>query len=118
MTFGTLPAALVGADYIQPYQADAGETSSTDQYQFDLVRASYVYLLIDSANDMPVNNDNEGYKWKKQPGTVEINGRSMDLYRSRLMQAKDNVYLATNGHGIKRFDLKSNMYLVFVVPSK
>ncbi len=34
------------------------------------------------------------------------------------MQAKENVYLAANGHGIKRFDLKSNMYLVFVVPAR
>ena len=118
VTFGTLPAALAGADYIQPYQSDAGETSSTDQYQFNLLRASYVYLLIDSVNEMPASNDNEGYKWQKQPGTVEINGRRMDLYKSRLMQPKDNVYLATNGHGIKRFDLKSNMYLVFVVPAK
>ena len=42
----------------------------------------------------------------------------MASYKSRPMQPKENVYLATNGHGIRRFDLKSNMYLVFVVPSK
>lgn len=114
VTFDTLPAYLNGADYIQPYLSDAGETSSTDQYQFDLLSLSYVYLLIDSANDMPVNNDNEAYKWQKLPETLNLNGRAMNIYKSRLMQPMENVYLATNGHSIKRFDLKSNMYLVFV----
>jgi hypothetical protein len=114
VTFGDLPSYLLGADYIQSYLADAGETSSTDQYQFDLLKPSFVYLLIDSANDMPVNNDNEAYKWQKLPEKVTINSRAMVVYRSRLMQPKDNVYLATNGHGISRFDMKSNMYLVLV----
>ena len=118
VTFGALPDYLDGADYIQPFLSDAGETSSTDQYQFDLLVQSNVYLLIDSANDMPLNNDNESYKWKKLPETVQINGRTMVIYKSRTMKAKDNVYLATNGHGIDRFDLKSNMYLVFVTPSQ
>jgi hypothetical protein len=116
-TLGALPAYLAGAEYIRPYLGDAGETSSTDQYQFDLTDASYVYLLIDSANDMPVNNDNETYKWQKLPDTVALDGRTMAIYKSRLMHAKDNVYLATNGHGIKRFDLKSNMYLVLITPA-
>jgi len=108
LTFETLPPYLTGADYIMPYLSDAGETSSTDQYQFNLLCPSYVYLAIDSANDMPANNDNATYKWKKLPETIQLNGRTMDIYKSRLMQPKDNVYLATNGHGIRRFDLKSN----------
>ncbi len=101
LVFGDLPAYLLGAEYIRPYQSDAGETSSTDQYQFDLTAPSHVYLLIDSANDMPANNDNETYKWQKLPETVSLNGRTMVVYKSRLMQAKDNVYLATNGHGTR-----------------
>jgi len=116
ITFGDLPAYLLGATFVRPYLSDAGETSSTDQYQFDLTRGSYVYQLIDSANDMPAHNDNETYKWKKLPETVTINERVMNIYKSRLMQPKDNVYLATNGHGSRRFDIKSNMYLILVCP--
>jgi beta-galactosidase len=116
VTFGDLPAYLVGAEYIRPYLGDAGETSSTDQYQFDLLHKAYVYLLVDSANDMPANNDNNSYSWRKLPEAVKLNGRSMTIFKSRLMQPKDNVYLATNGHGAKNFDLKSNMYLVLVTP--
>ena len=118
VTFGELPAWLAGAEFVRPYLSDAGETSSTDQYQFDLTRSSYVYLLIDSANDMPVNNDNETYKWQKLPETVAFNGRTMVIYKSRLMQPHDNVYLATNGHGTRRFDIKSNMYLVMITSAE
>ena len=114
IVFAALPPYLAGAEFIRPYQSDAGETSSTDQYQFDLSRFSYVYLLIDAANDMPANNNNETYKWQKLPDAVTLNGRAMTVYKSRLMQPNDNVYLATNGHGTTRFDLKSNMYLVFI----
>ena len=117
VTFGELPTYLAGAEYIRPYQSDATEGSSTDQYQFDLLKDSYVYLLIDAANDMPDNNDNDSYHWQKLTGTVTINGRAMTIYKSRLMQAKDNVYLATNAHGTKKFDPKSNMYLVMVTPA-
>ncbi len=118
VTFGDLPPYLSGAEYIRPYLGDAGETSSTDQYQFDLLKQAFVYLLIDAANDMPANNDNGGYRWQKLPETVTINNRPMTIYKSRLMQPKDNVYLATNGHGARRFDLKSNMYLVLVGPGQ
>ncbi|HEX4084861.1 MAG TPA: DUF4982 domain-containing protein [Chthoniobacteraceae bacterium] len=116
-TFGGMPPFLAGATYVRPYQGDAGETSSTDQYQFDLARQAYVYLLIDAANDMPANNDNAAYRWQKLPGTVKINGRPMAIFKSRLMQPGDNVYLAANGHGVHRFDPRSNMYLVLVSPA-
>ena len=115
--FGALPAVLAGATFIRPFQSDAGETSSTDQYQFNLGHAARVYLLIDSANDMPAHNNNEAYRWKKLPDTVPLNGRTMAVYESHEMKAGENVYLATNGHGIPRFDPKSNMYLVFVAPN-
>jgi len=118
ITFDALPAYLAGAEFVRPYQSDAGETSSTDQYQFNLCRFSYVYLLIDSANDMPLNNNNETYQWRKLPETIPLNGRTMAVYKSRLMEPNDNVYLATNGHGTTRFDLKSNMYLVMVVSAE
>jgi hypothetical protein len=52
------------------------------------------------------------------PETMKINNRPMKIYKSRLMQAKENGYFATNGHGATKFDPKSNMYLVFVVPAK
>ena len=117
IAYGDLPAYLAGAEYVRPYQSDATEGSSTDQYQFNLLKQSYVYLLIDSANDMPDNNNNDTYKWEKLPEKVTINDRPMTVYKSRLMQAKDNVYLATNAHGVKQFDPKSNMYLVLVTPA-
>jgi hypothetical protein len=34
------------------------------------------------------------------------------------MQPYENVYLATNGHGSTRFDLKSNMYLVLITSAE
>ncbi|MGH8047446.1 MAG: sugar-binding domain-containing protein [Chthoniobacterales bacterium] len=117
-TFGKLPAYLQGGTFIRPYQSDAGETSSTDQYQFNLGAPATIYLLVDAANDMPVNNDNASYKWTLMPETVTIHRRPMKIYKSRPMQAKENGYLATNGHGATKFDPKSNMYLVFVVSAK
>jgi len=118
IAFDALPPYLTGAEFIRPYQSDAGETSSTDQYQFNLCRFCHVYLLIDSANDMPLNNNNETYQWQKLPETVSLNGRIMVVYKSRLMLPNNNVYLATNGHGAARFDLKSNMYLVMVASAE
>lgn len=118
LTLDALPSYLLGAEFIRPFQSDAGETSSTDQYQFNLIRFSYVYLLIDSANDMPENNNNETYKWEKLPETVLLNGRTMNVYKSRLMSPNENVYLATNGHGTSRFDPKSNMYLVMIASAE
>lgn len=114
VTFPDLPAYLNGATFIRPYLADAGEGSSTDQYQLNIKKYSHVYLLIDSANDMPASNDNETYRWQKLTDTLSLNNRTMNIYKSRLMAPYDNVYLATNGHGIDRFDPKSNMYLLFV----
>ncbi len=99
-TFGSLPAYLTGAEYVRPYEADAGENSSTDQYQFNLSRYSYVYLLVDAANDMPANENNLRYEWKQQAGQVTVNGRPMNIFKSRLMAPYENCYFATNGYGI------------------
>ncbi len=110
-----LPAYLGGADYILPFQADSGETSSTDQYQFDISKFCHLYLIIDAANDMPDHNNNDSYQWQRQTQAVSINGRAMAIYKSRLMRPYENGYFATNGHGINRFDPKSNMYLVAAV---
>jgi len=115
VTFPTLPSYLVGGEYIRAYQSDAGETSSTDQYQFDITRYSYIYLLIDAANGMPIHDNNDSYQWQQLPGTVVINGRPMNIFRSRLMAPYENGYFAANGHGSSPFDPNSNLYLVFVV---
>ena len=118
MTLPELPGYLQGAEFIRPFQGDAGETSSTDQYQFDLTRYSYVYQLIDSANAMPNHNDNENYQWQQLPETVVIGGRTMNIFKSRLMAPYDNVYLAANGHGNSPFTPAGNMYLVFVASAE
>ena len=115
VTFGSLPSYLIGANYIMPYLSDAGETAATDQYQFDIVRYSYIYLVIDAANGMPLNDNNDGYKWQKLSDIVMINGRPMNVYKSRLMAPYENGYFADNGYGTTPFDPTSNMYLVFVV---
>ena len=62
-----LPGYLVGGEFIRPFQSDAGETSSTDQYQLNLTRFSYVYQLIDAANGMPNHDNNADYQWTQQP---------------------------------------------------
>ena len=118
VTFGSLPSYLIGANYIQPYLSDAGETAATDQYQFDLVRYSYIYLVIDAANAMPLNDNNDSYKWQKLSDIVMINGRPMNVYKSRLMAPYENGYFADNGYGNTPFDPNSNMYLVFVASAE
>jgi beta-galactosidase len=113
-TFGTLPSYLAGSDFIRPFQSDAGETSSTDQYQFNLVRYSFIYLAIDAANGMPASNNNDSYEWQLLPETITVRGRAMKLYKSRLMAPYENGYFAANGVGAMPFVSGSNMYLVFV----
>lgn len=56
-----LPGYLIGGEYVRPFQGDAGETSSTDQYQLDVTRFSYVYQLVDAVNGMPNHNNNAQY---------------------------------------------------------
>src|SRR5258708_25457841 len=94
-TFTTLPSYLVGGEYIKAYQADAGETSSTDQEQFDITRYSYLYQLIDAANAMPVHDNNATYQWVKLADTIVIRGRTMNIYKSRLMAPRDIGFFPT-----------------------
>lgn len=122
----SLPRYLLGGEYIRPFKSDGGETSSTDQYQFDLNRFAYVYQVIDAANGMPKHNSNASYQWVKLPETFTLNGRTMKIYKSRMMRPYENVYLAANGHennlsGFDSqlgFDTGSNMYLIFIVAAE
>ena len=115
-----LPGYLIGGEFIRPFQSDAGETSSTDQYQLDLTRYSYVYQLIDAANGMPNHENNASYEWTKLADTVMVNGRPMNVYKSRLMDPYENVYLAVNGYQnvAPGFNPNSNMYLLFIVSAE
>jgi len=113
-TLPALPSYLAGSEFIQPYQADAADTSATDQYGFDLTDYSYVYAVIDSANAMPNNDNNATYNWQLMPETLVLNGRTMNIYRSRIMQPYESVLLADNGYENSPFSPASNMYLVFV----
>ena len=112
--FETLPDYLVGGDYVQAFQRDATENSSTDQIQFFTNKKCYIYQLVDAANAMPVHNNNEQYKWTKLADTVTINGRKHNIYKSKLMAEGVNGYFASNGKGI---DLAAgcNQYVVFAV---
>ena len=114
ITFGSLPAYLTGSEFIRPYLSDAGENSSTDQYQFNLSRYSYVYQLVDAANAMPAHENNDRYQWQQLSGQVTVNGRPMNIFKSRLMAPYENCYFASNGYGVSPFDDAGNMYLVFV----
>jgi beta-galactosidase len=114
-TFPTLPSYLVGGEYVRAYQSDSLETSSTDQEIFNIAKYSYIYQLIDAANAMPVHNNNASYQWVKMPETVVIRGRTMNIYRSRVMAPGDIGYFATNGHGVSPFTTPCNMYVTFAV---
>ena len=116
-TFQGLPSYLKGGEYIQAFLSDAGETSSSDQYQFNLSMYSNIYQLIDAANDMPLHNYNEDYGWQLLPETITINGRVMKIYKSRLMAPYEQGYFAVNGK-TTRFDPNSNMYIVFAVTAE
>ena len=114
-TLPTLPSYLQGDEFIQPYQSDAGDTSATDQYGFNLSNFSYIYLAIDAANNMPNNDSNSTYQWQLMPDKLTVNGRSMNIYRSRVMEPHENALLADNAYeNASHFSASSNMYLVFV----
>jgi hypothetical protein len=116
-TFPALPSYLVGGDYIQAFLRDAGDTTSTDLYQFFATKYSYIYQLIDAANAMPNHNGNAGYQWTLMPETVVINGRTHKIYKSRLMAPDELGYFASNGYGIT-LAAGSNLYVVFAVPAE
>jgi hypothetical protein len=114
-TLPTLPSYLLGDEFIQPFESDAGDTSATDQYGFNLSNFSYIYVVIDAANNMPNNDSNSTYQWMKMPDTLTINGRAMNIYRSRLMQPHENALLADNDYeNASHQSASSNMYLVFI----
>lgn len=115
-----LPGYLIGGEFIRPFQGDAGEKSSTDQYQMYVSRFSYVYQVIDQANGMPDHDNNVIYGWSKLADTIMVNGRVMNIYKSKLLPPYSQVYLATNGHNnaAPGFDPASNMYLLFIVSAE
>jgi hypothetical protein len=114
-TLPTLPSYLQGAEFIQPFESDAGDSAATDQYGFNMSKFSYIYVVIDAANDMPNSDQNSSYQWQLMPDTLTINGRAMNIFRSRLMQPNENALLADNAYeNAERFSSSSNMYLVFV----
>jgi hypothetical protein len=82
--------------------------------QFNLTDFSYIYMVLDSANAMPNNDNNANYDWQLMPDTFTLNGRTMKIYRSRIMQPHEIGYFADNGYENSPFDPNSNMYLVFV----
>jgi beta-galactosidase len=114
-TFSGLPSYLVGGEYVRAYLSDAGETSSTDQYQFGIGKHSYIYQIVDAVNAPPTHNDNATYQWTLMPETLTVKGRVMRIYRSRRMAPGDIGWLATNGHGVANFNPACNMYIVFAV---
>jgi beta-galactosidase len=116
-TFEKLPKYLVGGDYVQAFQRDATENTSTDQIQFFTNKPCHIYILVDAANKMPVFNNNDDYKWSKQKETVTINGRKHEIYKSREVGEGYNGYFASNGKGIE-LAKGSNQYVVIAVPVK
>ncbi len=116
-TFPTLPSYLAGGDYIQAFLRDAIDSSSTDLYQFYVSKYCYIYQLIDAANQMPNHNNNETYGWVKLTDNIVINGRTHDIYKSRLMAPGEQGYFASNGHGITLAP-GCNLYVVFAVSAE
>ena len=112
--FAGLPDYLVGGDYVQAFERDASENTSTDTIQFFTNKKCYVYIAVDAANGMPTHNNNEDYKWTKEADTITINGRKHDVYKSRLLPEGYNGYFASNGKGITNAD-GCNQYVVFAV---
>lgn len=117
-TLPTLPSYLVGGDYIQAFQRDAMDTTSTDLYQFLMNRYGYIYQLIDNANAMPNHNNNSSYGWTLMPETITINGRVHKIYKSRLMAPDEFGYFASPGYGIAPLAANSNLYVVFAVSAE
>ena len=108
-TFPTLPSYLTGGDYIQAFLRDADDNTSTDLYQFSTNKYCYFYQLIDAANQMPNHQNNPNYNWTKLADTIVINGRTHNIYKSRLMAPGEYGYFASNGYGITLAP-SSNLY--------
>jgi beta-galactosidase len=113
-TFAGLPDYLAGGDYVQAFQRDASESSSTDTIQFYTNQRCNLYQLVDAANGMPKHENTSDYQWMKLPETVTINGRTLDIYRSRTLPEGYNGYFASNGFGIHNAR-NSGQYIVFAV---
>ncbi len=115
-----LPGYLIGGEYIQPFLADSNAAPATDQYQFNVSRYSYLYLMLDAANGMPNHDGNASYQWAKQAETVQLNGRTMNIYKSILQAPYTPVFLASNNYqnAAPGFDGRSNMYLVFIASAE
>ncbi|HEY2512855.1 MAG TPA: beta galactosidase jelly roll domain-containing protein [Polyangiaceae bacterium] len=103
-SFGTLPSQLQGATYIESVYADGIVPRSgqvTDMFQFDVLKPAYLYLLFDAAS-VSANQFPTGYNgvvsFTKQTWTTTINGRTMDVYKSALVQPQELVFPA-NGDG-------------------
>jgi beta-galactosidase len=116
-TFPALPSYLTGGDYIQAFLRDAADNSSTDLYQFAANRYCYIYQLIDAANQMPNHQNNANYGWTMLAGTIVINGRTHNIYKSRLMAPGELGYFASNGYGITLAP-NSNLYVVLAVSAE
>ena len=112
--FAGLPDYLVGGDYVQAFQPQCSQSTSTDTIQFYTNTKCYIYMAVDAVNGMPVHNNNDDYKWTKLPETITINGRKHTLYKSRLLPESYNGYFASNGKGITNA-ADSNQYVVFAV---
>ena len=112
--FEGLPDYLLNADYIQAFQRDASESTSTDTIQFYTNTRCCLYQAVDAANPMPKHNNNDDYKWVKLAETLTVNGRKMTIYKSRVLPEGYNGYFASNGFGIANAR-GSNQYLVFAV---
>jgi beta-galactosidase len=116
-TFAGLPAYLLGGDYVQAFQRDATESTSTDTIQAYTNTPCRLYQLVDAANGMPHHNENGVYQWVKLAETVTINGRPHEIYKSRLLPEGFNVYLASNGFKISPA-ANGNQYVVIAVAER
>jgi len=116
-TFAGLPAYLLGGDYVQAFERDATESTSTDTIQAYTNAPCHLYQLVDAANGMPHHNENGTYQWVKLPETVTINGRPHAIYKSRLLSEGFNVYLASNGFKITAA-AEGNQYVVIAVAER
>jgi hypothetical protein len=114
-TFSGLPDYLVGADYLQVANDDAG-TSAGEGVVFKIGAVGRVYVAYDDGNvQFPVVSSPTPIK--KTTDKLTINGRPHTIYRSGDMNGGELTYIGTNSW-TEQAPAGLNNYVVFVTAEK
>src|ERR1039458_9941869 len=89
----TLVGGMIFGRWVMTRAADALAPDARETF-LDRAAAIYQPLVFAAANGMPMHENNADYQWVKLPETVKVNGRPLDIYKSRTLPEGHNGYFA------------------------